>query len=66
MFYTLLATYAKCYIMDSSDKCIAKKKTKSVRKTLEPVYQQKLQFPISITDKTLEVNVHLAPLNVKY
>ena len=39
----ILAPYVKVYLVNGK-KCIAKAKTTTVRKTLDPLYQQQLQF----------------------
>ena len=36
-------------------RCIAKKKTRTARRTLEPLYQQQLEFKVDYTGKTLQV-----------
>ena len=49
-----LAPYVKVYLLDNGV-CIAKKKTKVARKTLEPLYQQLLSFEESPQGKVLQV-----------
>lgn len=52
----LAAPYVKVYLLDNGA-CIAKKKTKVARKTLEPLYQQTLAFEESPGGKVLQVQV---------
>ncbi|XP_058868656.1 regulating synaptic membrane exocytosis protein 2-like isoform X26 [Acipenser ruthenus] len=52
----LPAPYAKVYLLDNGV-CIAKKKTKVARKTLDPLYQQQLSFEESPTGKVLQIIV---------
>ncbi|XP_048117533.1 regulating synaptic membrane exocytosis protein 2 isoform X7 [Alosa alosa] len=52
----LPAPYVKVYLLDNGA-CIAKKKTKVARKTLDPLYQQQLQFEESPSGKVLQVIV---------
>ncbi|MBN3294268.1 SAMH1 triphosphohydrolase, partial [Polypterus senegalus] len=65
------APYVKVYLLENGA-CIAKKKTKIARKTLDPLYQQSLLFDESPQGKVLQVvndSVHglitLHPLLVK-
>ena len=37
-------------------RCLVKKKTRTARRTLEPLYQQQLEFKVEFTGKTLQVN----------
>lgn len=37
-------------------RCLMKKKTRTARRTLEPLYQQQLEFKVEFTGKTLQVN----------
>ncbi|XP_025251150.1 regulating synaptic membrane exocytosis protein 2 isoform X17 [Theropithecus gelada] len=53
---TLPAPYVKVYLLDNGV-CIAKKKTKVARKTLEPLYQQLLSFEESPQGKVLQIIV---------
>ncbi|XP_012578451.1 PREDICTED: regulating synaptic membrane exocytosis protein 2 isoform X2 [Condylura cristata] len=53
---TLPAPYVKVYLLDNGV-CIAKKKTKVARKTLEPLYQQLLSFEESPHGKVLQIIV---------
>ncbi|XP_074123572.1 regulating synaptic membrane exocytosis protein 2 isoform X38 [Sminthopsis crassicaudata] len=53
---TLPAPYVKVYLLDNGV-CIAKKKTKVARKTLEPLYQQLLSFDESPQGKVLQIIV---------
>ena len=41
-------------------RCLVKKKTRTARRTLEPLYQQQLEFKVEFTGKTLQVNNELA------
>nr|XP_015213542.1 PREDICTED: regulating synaptic membrane exocytosis protein 2 isoform X43 [Lepisosteus oculatus] len=52
----LPAPYVKVYLLDNGV-CIAKKKTKVARKTLDPLYQQQLSFEESPTGKVLQIIV---------
>ncbi|KAI1901935.1 hypothetical protein AGOR_G00039540 [Albula goreensis] len=52
----LPAPYVKVYLLDNGA-CIAKKKTKVARKTLDPLYQQQLSFEESPTGKVLQIIV---------
>uniref|UniRef100_A0A8C5MF06 Regulating synaptic membrane exocytosis 2 n=1 Tax=Leptobrachium leishanense TaxID=445787 RepID=A0A8C5MF06_9ANUR len=53
---TLPAPYVKVYLIENGA-CIAKKKTKVARKTLEPLYQQLLSFEESPQGKVLQIIV---------
>ncbi|XP_030073513.1 regulating synaptic membrane exocytosis protein 2 isoform X7 [Microcaecilia unicolor] len=53
---TLPAPYVKVYLLENGV-CIAKKKTKVARKTLEPLYQQLLSFEESSQGKVLQIIV---------
>ncbi|XP_036394263.1 regulating synaptic membrane exocytosis protein 2 isoform X6 [Megalops cyprinoides] len=52
----LPAPYVKVYLLDNGA-CIAKKKTKVARKTLDPLYQQQLSFTESPAGKVLQIIV---------
>ncbi|XP_014846106.1 PREDICTED: regulating synaptic membrane exocytosis protein 2-like isoform X12 [Poecilia mexicana] len=52
----LPAPYVKVYLLENGA-CIAKKKTKVARKTLDPLYQQQLPFEESPGGKVLQVIV---------
>ncbi|XP_072118964.1 regulating synaptic membrane exocytosis protein 2 isoform X17 [Mobula birostris] len=52
----LPAPYVKVYLLENGV-CIAKKKTKVARKTLDPLYQQQLQFEDSPQGKVLQIIV---------
>ncbi|XP_022806315.1 regulating synaptic membrane exocytosis protein 1-like isoform X1 [Stylophora pistillata] len=52
----LPAPYVKVYVMDGK-RCLIKKKTRTARRTLEPLYQQQLEFKVEFTGKTLQVIV---------
>uniref|UniRef100_A0A4W5KKG0 C2 domain-containing protein n=1 Tax=Hucho hucho TaxID=62062 RepID=A0A4W5KKG0_9TELE len=52
----LPAPYVKVYLMDNG-KCIVKKKTRLAKKTLDPLYQQQLQFEESPEGKVLQIIV---------
>lgn len=54
------APYVKVYLLDNGV-CIAKKKTKVARKTLEPLYQQLLSFEESPQGKVLQVLACCSP-----
>lgn len=49
-----LAAYIKAYLLENGV-CIAKKKTKVARKSLDPLYNQVLLFPESPQGKVLQV-----------
>lgn len=49
------APYVKVYVMEGK-RCLMKKKTRTARRTLEPLYQQQLEFKVEFTGKTLQVN----------
>lgn len=49
-----VATYVKVYVLEHGV-CLAKKKTKVVKKTLDPTYQQALLFDESPQGKVLQV-----------
>ncbi|KAJ8389843.1 hypothetical protein AAFF_G00113120 [Aldrovandia affinis] len=53
---SLPAPYVKVYLLDNGA-YVAKKKTKIARKTLDPLYQQALQFDESPQGKVLQVIV---------
>ncbi|XP_069035876.1 regulating synaptic membrane exocytosis protein 1 isoform X39 [Lepisosteus oculatus] len=53
---SLPAPYVKVYLLENGA-CIAKKKTKIARKTLDPLYQQSLLFEESPQGKVLQVIV---------
>lgn len=48
------APYVKVYVMEGK-RCIGKKKTRTARRTLEPLYQQPLDFKVDYFGKTLQV-----------
>ncbi|XP_016375791.1 regulating synaptic membrane exocytosis protein 2-like [Sinocyclocheilus rhinocerous] len=50
------APYVKVYLLDNG-KCINKKKTRTARKTLDPLYQQQLQFEENPEGKVLQISV---------
>ncbi|XP_063735449.1 regulating synaptic membrane exocytosis protein 2 isoform X3 [Eleginops maclovinus] len=52
----LPAPYVKVYLLENGV-CIAKKKTKVARKTLDPLYQQQLPFEESPVGKVLQIIV---------
>ncbi|XP_068735837.1 regulating synaptic membrane exocytosis protein 1-like isoform X2 [Montipora capricornis] len=52
----LPAPYVKVYVMEGK-RCLLKKKTRTARRTLEPLYQQQLEFKVEFTGKTLQVIV---------
>lgn len=58
------APYVKVYLLDNGV-CIAKKKTKVARKTLEPLYQQLLSFEESPQGKVLQVCTPCWPLTLE-
>lgn len=52
----LPAPYVKVYLMDNG-KCVLKRRTRLARKTLDPLYQQQLQFEENPEGKVLQVRV---------
>uniref|UniRef100_A0A3Q2QUD2 Regulating synaptic membrane exocytosis protein 2-like n=1 Tax=Fundulus heteroclitus TaxID=8078 RepID=A0A3Q2QUD2_FUNHE len=50
------APYVKVYLMDNG-KCVLKRRTRLARKTLDPLYQQQLQFEESPEGKVLQIIV---------
>ncbi|XP_051948844.1 regulating synaptic membrane exocytosis protein 2 isoform X2 [Xyrauchen texanus] len=50
------APYVKVYLLENG-KCINKKKTRTARKTLDPLYQQQLQFEENPEGKVLQIIV---------
>lgn len=57
----IAAPYVKVYLLDNG-KCINKKKTRTARKTLDPLYQQQLQFEENPEGKVLQVTSGLHPV----
>lgn len=53
--FSSAATYVKVYLLENGV-CLAKKKTKVVKKTLDPTYQQALLFDESPQGKVLQVS----------
>uniref|UniRef100_A0AAV2K248 Uncharacterized protein n=1 Tax=Knipowitschia caucasica TaxID=637954 RepID=A0AAV2K248_KNICA len=51
-----MAAYVKVYLMDNG-KCVLKRRTRLSRKTLDPLYQQQLQFEENPEGKVLQVIV---------
>lgn len=54
MFACVAAPYVKVYLMDNG-KCVLKRRTRLARKTLDPLYQQQLQFEENPEGKVLQV-----------
>ncbi|XP_061520497.1 regulating synaptic membrane exocytosis protein 2-like isoform X2 [Phycodurus eques] len=50
------AAYVKVYLMDNG-KCLLKRRTRLARKTLDPLYQQQLQFEENPEGKVLQIIV---------
>ncbi|KAG7225294.1 hypothetical protein INR49_007141 [Caranx melampygus] len=48
------AAYVKVYLMDNG-KCVLKRRTRLARKTLDPLYQQQLQFEENPEGKVLQI-----------
>lgn len=46
-------------------RCLMKKKTRAARRTLEPYYQQQLEFKVEFTGKTLQVIISIYVYNCK-
>lgn len=63
LFLSFSAPYVKVYLLENGV-CIAKKKTKVARKTLEPLYQQLLSFEESPQGKVLQV-ICITVLNLR-
>lgn len=64
-----LATYVKVYLLENGV-CVAKKKTKVVKKNLDPTYQQTLLFDESPQGKVLQVGAgngraHICTVTIK-
>lgn len=55
MFPSISATYVKVYVLENG-MCLSKKKTKVVKKTLDPTFQQTLMFDESPQGKVLQVS----------
>lgn len=55
------APYVKVYLLENGA-CIAKKKTRIARKTLDPLYQQTLVFEESPQGKVLQVSFFFNPV----
>jgi hypothetical protein len=55
-YFCSLAPYVKVYLV-SGKKCIAKAKTTTARKTLEPFYQQPLAFRENFRGCILQVSL---------
>uniref|UniRef100_H3CGA0 Regulating synaptic membrane exocytosis 2 n=1 Tax=Tetraodon nigroviridis TaxID=99883 RepID=H3CGA0_TETNG len=53
---TPVAPYVKVYLMDNG-KCVLKRRTRLARKTLDPLYQQQLQFEENPEGKVLQIIV---------
>lgn len=53
--YSFPATYVKVYVLENG-MCLAKKKTKVVKRNLDPTYQQALLFDESPQGKVLQVS----------
>lgn len=54
LFPSISATYVKVYVLENG-MCLSKKKTKVVKKTLDPTFQQSLMFDESPQGKVLQV-----------
>lgn len=63
MYSFFSAPYVKVYLLENGA-YVAKKKTKIARKTLDPLYQQTLQFEESPQGKVLQVGQCSLPFNV--
>ena len=55
VLFFYLAPYVKVYVMEGK-RCLVKKKTRTARRTLEPLYQQQLEFKVEFTGKTLQAS----------
>ena len=55
VLFLYLAPYVKVYVMEGK-RCLVKKKTRTARRTLEPLYQQQLEFKVEFTGKTLQAS----------
>lgn len=56
LFACVAAPYVKVYLMDNG-KCVLKRRTRLARKTLDPLYQQQLQFEENPEGKVLQVKI---------
>ena len=65
VLFLYLAPYVKVYVMEGK-RCLVKKKTRTARRTLEPLYQQQLEFKVEFTGKTLHpLSVSIQPSGKK-
>ena len=55
VLFLSVAPYVKVYVMEGK-RCLVKKKTRTARRTLEPLYQQQLEFKVEFTGKTLQAS----------
>jgi len=58
LFLFVIAPYVKVYLLDGKT-CIEKQRTRTTRRTLDPLIQQTLLFKENYRDKVLQVNVDL-------
>ncbi len=54
----VLAPYVKVYLLDGKT-CVEKQRTRTTRRTLDPLIQQTLLFKENYRDKVLQVKVDL-------
>lgn len=64
MFSTVSAPYVKVYLVNGK-KCIAKAKTSTARRTLDPLYQQQLAFRESFQGCILQVFLKIQIIDSK-
>jgi hypothetical protein len=57
-FLFVIAPYVKVYLLDGKT-CVEKQRTRTTRRTLDPLIQQTLLFKENYRDKVLQVNVGL-------
>ncbi len=55
-FLFIIAPYVKVYLLDGKT-CMEKQRTRTTRRTLDPLIQQTLIFKENYRDKVLQVNL---------
>ncbi len=56
MFFFVIAPYVKVYLLDGKT-CVEKQRTRTTRRTLDPLIQQTLIFKENYRDKVLQIGV---------